>query len=64
MTIFTAIGGLILCLVLYASGKPKGGTAALIGMLLAIAVGIAVVVFFIVLGTSSINKDSILQMIC
>ena len=64
LTMFTVIGGIVLCIILFATGKPKGGTAALIGMLLAIAVGIAVVVFFIVLGASSINIDSIIQMIC
>ena len=36
LTIITAIGGLILCLILYGCGKPKGGAAALIGMILAI----------------------------
>ena len=64
MTIFTVIGGLILCLVLYGSGKPKSGTAALIGMIMAVVVGILLVVFFIMLGASSINIDSIIQMIC
>ncbi len=64
LTIFTAIGGLILCLVLYGSGKPKSGLSALIGMVMAVVVGILLVVFFIMLGASSNNTDSILQMIC
>ena len=64
LTMFTVIGGIVLCIVLYATGKPKGGTAALIGMLLAIAVGVAVIVFFVVLGASSANTDTIIQMIC
>ena len=53
LTIITGIGGLILCLVLYGCGKPKGGLAALIGMILAVAVGIVFVLFFFMLAASS-----------
>ena len=63
LTIITAIGGLILCLVLYGSGKPKSGTAALIGFIMAFVVGIvAVIVFFLMLGASS-TTEIISQMI-
>ena len=53
LTIITGIGGLILCLVLYGCGKPKGGLAALIGMILAVAVGVVFVLFFFMLAASS-----------
>ena len=64
LTMFTVIGGIVLCIVLYATGKPKGGTAAIIGMLLAIALGVVVIIFFVMLGASSVNTDTIIQMIC
>ena len=54
LTCITVIGGIVLCLVLYGSGKPKSGFAALMGMIAAIAVGIiAVIVFVIILGASA-----------
>ena len=53
LTIITGIGGLILCLVLYGCGKPKGGLAALIGMILAVAVGVVFVLFFFMLAASN-----------
>lgn len=64
LTIVTGIGGLILCLVLYGCGKPKGGLAALIGMILAVAAGVVLVVFYIVLLASSSTTTILCQMIC
>ena len=65
LTIFTAIGGLILCLVLYGSGKPKSGAAALIGFIMAFVVGIiAVVAFVVILAASAPTTEILSQMIC
>ena len=63
LTILTGIGGLILCIILYATGKPKGGLAALVGMVMAFLVGVAFIVFFIMLGASSTNTTILCQMI-
>ena len=59
LTIITAIGGLILALILYGCGKPKGGTAALLGMVLAIVVGIVLIVLIIMMGAGNINSTII-----
>ena len=60
LTWITVIGGIVLCIILYASGKPKGGFAALMGMIAAIAIGIiAVVVFVVILGAAA-NTDSLI----
>ena len=60
LTIFTVVGGIILCLILYGCDRPKGGFAALMGMIAAIAIGIiAVVVFVVILGAAA-NTDSLI----
>ena len=59
LTILTGIGGLILCLVLYGCGKPKGGSAALIGMILAIVVGVALIIVYFML-LASVSTTTIL----
>ena len=54
LTWITVLGGIVLCIILYASGKPKSGFAALMGMIAAIAIGIiAVIVFVVILGASA-----------
>ena len=61
LTITTGIGGLILCLILYGCGKPKGGFAALIGMLLTIVVGIIGLIIFFAAAAS--NSSSIIDLV-
>ena len=63
LTIFTAVGGIILALVLFGCGKPKGGVAALLGMVLAIVVGILVIAYFITQGASNSSTLILSQMI-
>ena len=49
LTIFTVVGGIILCLILYGCDRPKGGFAAIMGMVAAIAVAIIVCIIMIIL---------------
>ena len=58
LTIITAVGGIVLCLILYGCDRPKGGFAALLGMLVAILVGVIGVVILFVLMASSGNTTS------
>ena len=60
LTWITVIGGIVLCIILYASGKPKSGFAALMGMIAAILVGVIVVVVFVVILGAAANTDSLI----
>ena len=59
LALFTVVGGLILCLVLYGSGKPRSGRAALIGGVLIpiIFTIIGLVIFFVIIGAAA-SQDS------
>ena len=59
LALFTFIGGLILCIILYATGKPKSGFAALVGGVLIpiIFTIIGLVIFFVILG-GAVSQES------
>ena len=59
LTWITLIGGIILCLVLYGSDRPKGGFAALMGMIAAIVVGIIAVVLLVIVMAASSSQSFI-----
>ena len=63
LTCLTAVGGLILCLVLYGCGKPRSGFAALVGMLLTIVVGIVGLIILIAMSAASNSSTAIIDLI-